>query len=83
MAKIHTLHQNFLQTIQEFNSFYNQYITAEYDQGIDHYYKPSTRQLKPKYAFLNDANADLTRFAEILVKVTGEIAADIKSQHLD
>lgn len=83
VARIHTVHQNFLQTIQEFNRFYDQYITAEYDQGIEHFYRADSRKLKPKYSYLNRANADLAGFAELLVDITGEIAADIKSQHLD
>lgn len=83
VARIHTVHQNFLQTIEEFNAFYDQYITTEYDQGIEHFYFPGSSKLKPKYAYLNRANADLARFATLLVDITGEIATDIKTQHLE
>ena len=83
VARIHTVHQNFLQTIQEYNRFYNQYVTAEYDQGMEHFYVSGSQKLKPKYTYLNRANADIARFAELLVKITGEVAAEIKSQHLD
>ncbi|MDW3191480.1 MAG: hypothetical protein R8G66_03920 [Cytophagales bacterium] len=83
VAKIYTVHQNFLRTIQEFNQYYDQYVTAEYDQGIEHFYVPGSQQLKPKYSYLNRANSDIARFAEVLVKITGELAADIKTQHLE
>lgn len=83
VARIHTVHQNFLQTIQEYNRFYDQYVTAEYDQGIAHFYVPGTNQLKPKYAYLNRANADIARFAELLVEITSEVATEIKTQHLE
>ncbi len=83
VARIHTVHQNFLQTIEEFNDFYDQYITSEYDLGMEHFYQPGTLRLKPKYAYINRANAELADFADLLVKITGEIAADIKSQHLE
>ena len=82
VARIHTVHQNFLQTIREYNELYDQYITAEYDQGMEHFYRPGTLKLKPKYAYLNQANMKIAGFAELLVKITGEIAAEIKKEHL-
>lgn len=82
VTRFNTVHQNFLRTINDYNDFYDKYITAEYDQGMDHFYKPDSYELKPKYIYLEDALAGIAEFAELLVNVAQELSLEIKKEHL-
>jgi len=44
-----TMHQNMLTEIEAFNEQYEKYITANYNNEIDYFYKPGTNELKEKY----------------------------------
>ncbi len=83
IARMHTVHQNFLKRIEDFNLYYDKYVTADYDQGMDHFYQPGTNQLKPKYLYLENALKEISSFAELLTKISGELAIDIKTHHLE
>ena len=83
VTRFNTVHQNFLQTIEEYNQFYDKYITSDYDKGMDHFYEADTNRLRPKYVYLEDAAAGIADFASMLVNIADELADDIKIKHLD
>ncbi|MAU72504.1 MAG: hypothetical protein CML04_10440 [Pseudozobellia sp.] len=82
VTRFNTVHQNFLQTIEDYNTFYDQYITAEYDQGMEHFYQPDSNKLRGKYIYLEDALEGVAEFAELLVTIAHEVATEIQSKHL-
>lgn len=83
VTRFNTVHQNFLETIKDYNSFYDKYVTAEYDNGVDFFYKDGTNELKPRYSYLEDAVAGISQFAELLVNLAKELSEGIKEKHID
>lgn len=83
ITRFNTVHQNFLENIRDYNLFYDKYVTAEYNNGMDYFYKSGTNELKPKYTYLNDALLGTSEFAELLVSLAQELAAEIKEKHID
>ncbi len=82
VARFNVLHQNLLENIKVFNDFYDKYITAEYDQGMDHYYVAGTNQLKPKYSYLNEALAGIAEFSELLVNISYDLSVEIDEKYI-
>ncbi len=85
IARFHTVHQNFLENIRDYNTFYDKYITAEYNNGIDSFYLEGSgsNQLKPKYSYLEDALYGISEFAELLVGASKNLSEEIKEKHMD
>jgi hypothetical protein len=46
IANLNTSHQMFLDEIESYNIKYETYITANYDKGMDYFYKPDSNELK-------------------------------------
>ena len=83
VTRFNTVHQNFLENIRDYNMFYDKYVTAEYDNGIDYFYKDGTNELKPKYSYLEYALAGTAEFATLLVNIAQELSTEIKEKHID
>lgn len=83
VTRFNTVHQNFLENIRDYNLYYDKYVTAEYEQGMDHFFEEGSSALKPKYTYLEGALEGIAGFAEILVRLAGELATEIKEDHLD
>ncbi|UII20947.1 hypothetical protein [Fulvivirga ligni] len=82
ISKFYSVHQNFLMGVEDFNEFYGQNITANFDKGIDYYYKPGTDELKDRFVYLQYVFEGLENLAEILVDGAYKIAQEIKEEHL-
>ncbi len=48
VASFHSSHLMFLEEIEGFNKQYEKYITANYEQGVDYFYKQDSNELKEK-----------------------------------
>ena len=83
ITRFNTVHQNFLENIRDYNEFYDKYVTAEYDKGIEHFYEAGTNKLKPKYLYLEDALEGIAQFAELLVTLSKELSSEIKEKHIE
>src|SRR6056297_1180902 len=49
VGKLHSSHLMFLDEIKSFNEKYEKYITANYENGMDFYYKPNSKELKERF----------------------------------
>lgn len=82
VTRFNTVHKNFLETIKEYNTFYDTYVTANYEMGMEYFYIPNTNELKPKFSYLNDALAEIADFAELLVNISHDISVEIKKKYI-
>ncbi len=82
VTRFNTVHQNFLRSIEIYNEFYDKYVTANHDKGMDFFYKPNSNELKPKYSYLNNAMKGIAEFSELLVGISKELSVEIKENHL-
>ena len=83
VTRFNVVHQNFLRTIEDYNNFYDQHITTNYEKGIDYFYKPGTNELKAKYHYLYDAISGIANFSEMLVGISDSLSQKIKEKHMD
>ncbi len=83
VTRFNTVHNNFLANIKDYNEFYDKYVTAEYDQGMDNFFKDGTNELKPKYTYLENAVEEIASFAELLVDFAQVLSKDIKEEHIE
>ena len=83
ITRFNTVHQNLLENIKDYNIFYDKYVTADYDKGMEHFYKEGTNKLKPKYSYLENALAETAAFADLLVNLAHELSMEIKEKHID
>jgi hypothetical protein len=82
ITRFNTVHQNFLDNIRDYNQFYDKYVTAEYDKGMDNFFEAGTAKLKPKYSFLENALKGIASFAELLVNAAEKLSAQIEEKHI-
>ncbi len=83
VTRFNSGHKIFMEQIKGFNEFYDKYITADYDKGMDFYYKKNTNELKPKYQYLNSSMAKLAKLGELLVEEADRLSKVIKEKHID
>lgn len=83
VTKFNSSHQIFLEHIKDFNEFYKEKITANYDKGKDYFYKKGTNKLKPNYQYLNYGMSQLAKQGKILVEYARKISTDIKEKYID
>jgi hypothetical protein len=51
ITRFNTVHQNFLDNIRDYNQFYDKYVTAEYDKGMDNFLKQVLLSLNQNILF--------------------------------
>ncbi|PID68061.1 MAG: hypothetical protein CR968_03540 [Flavobacteriia bacterium] len=83
VTKFNSGHQIFLEHIKGFNEFYDRYITADYDKGIDFFYEKNTNKLKPKYEYLSSSMSKLAELGALLVEEADRLSKEIKEKHID
>lgn len=83
ITKFNSGHQIFLEHIISYNDYYDKYITANYDKGIDFFYQKDTNALKPKYMHMKYGMTNLAQISKILVERARVISIEIKEKHID
>lgn len=82
VTRFNTVHQNFLQSIEDYNAMYNQYITANFGKGMDTFYKPGTNELKPEFEYFNHALHEIEQSAILLVDGAKLLSENIKKNKI-
>lgn len=67
VAGFHSSHLMFLDEIESFNEKYETYITADYENGMDYFYKPDSNELKEKFKIPFKHLDRIISLAEMLV----------------
>lgn len=80
IASFHSTHLTFLNEIESFNKQYEFYITANYENGMDTFYKPNTNNLKEKYKLPFKSLDALITSSEILVKSAENIRDELNRE---
>jgi len=67
VARFHSSHLMFLNEIENFNNQYETYITANYENGMDSFFKPDSNELKEKYKLPLKRLDEIISYSEMLV----------------
>ena len=67
LANFNTSHQMFLDEIENFNTRYENYITADYEKGMDYFYKPDSNETKEKIKIIQHRLDRIISLSKMLV----------------
>ncbi|MCC4213103.1 hypothetical protein [Leeuwenhoekiella parthenopeia] len=70
LANFNTSHQMFLHEIEGFNTKYENYVTADYEKGMDYFYKPDSNEPKEKIKIIQNRLDRIISLAKMLVENT-------------
>lgn len=70
LANTNTSHQMFLDEIHNFNVKYEEYVTADYEKGMDHFYKPDSNEPKEKIKVLQHLLERIISLSKMLVEIS-------------
>lgn len=82
VASFHSSHLMFLDEIEGFNEKYEKYITANYENGMDFFYKPDSNELKERFKIPFKHLDRIISLAEMLVD-NAEIAKNALNSEFD
>ena len=68
LANFNTSHQMFLDEIEGFNTKYENYVTADYEKGMDYFYKPDSNEPKEKIKIIQNRLDRIISLAKMLVE---------------
>lgn len=76
-TRFHTLHKMFLTEIEGFNEQYEKYISANYEDDADNFYKPGTNELKDKFKLPFERLDRIVFLSKMLVDVAKDGKKDL------
>ncbi|WP_442846031.1 hypothetical protein [Leeuwenhoekiella sp. H156] len=68
LANFNTSHQMFLDEIEGFNTKYENYVTIDYEKGMDYFYKPDSNEPKEKIKIIQNRLDRIISLAKMLVE---------------
>ena len=82
ISRFNTVHQNFLDMIEDFNRFYENQVTTYYTRDLDQFYEENSNELKPKYQPILLYPKRMVEFSKLLVGLAEELKLEIQDNYL-